>query len=127
MRYRHPPGRQRILWLLCAVLLAGVPAIANAQIQKIEWYEDWGLGSVVKTGLWSPLHLRLTCVKGDFQGILEVTVDRDQQTLPVLVRPVFLAKDTPAQFWLYFRIPPSNFRDDMSGKFSWRLLDMRHR
>lgn len=103
--------------LILTLLLAGA---AYAKVEPL--LEDWGFGGTVKSGLWSPLYLSVTS-DSDFQGVLEVSADAGQRMRPLVVEPLMLVEDTPAQMWVYFRTPPTSSRN-VSATFEWRIRDM---
>ena len=121
------PGRVlRIHWTALSLALLVVLSSA-AWAKVVVGVEDWGLAGAVKGGVWTPLYLELKSTGEDFTGAVEVEVRADQRVRPIFTKPVTLIKDTPTQHWLYFRSPPTVWREGHRQEFAWQLRDRRGR
>ena len=117
-------GRGPGVAVLCAALAAAIVLPASAEVRIEIGVEDWGLGGVVKSGLWAPLYIQLEANQ-DFDGLLEVEVNARQKVVPRFVKPIQLVRNTPTRHWVYFRAPVTVFRSLQGHRYSWRLRE-RH-
>jgi len=109
------------LIMLTLALLAFTPGPAHATVEFA--MEDWGLGGVVKAGMWAPLYLELTSRGEDFRGYIQLEIDTGQKVKPLFVKPLELIANTRTRHWLYMRTPVLLQRGTFDYRFKWRIIN----